>query len=724
MGDMNLCYGCMNPKTGNGACPKCGYQHSKAAKVPNALKAGSELHDRYMVGKVMEYNGEGITYLAYDTNIGCKVAVREYLPVQLCERVKDSTLVNVDYNHLAQYKSLMAEYTELNKSLARQRSLVHLNPALDLFAENNTTYAVYEFLEGRSLLDYLKENAGELSWRTVSRMFPPLFTTLSILHNAGVLHRGISPETIFVTDKGDLKLTGFCISAVRTRDSELKDELFDGYAAPEQYFANRQQGTWTDVYGICAVLYRILTGCRATDANTRQNYDNLIPPHDLNPRVPKNVSEGIMRGLSLDSNKRIRTITDLVTVLFESGETEEVPASANTAPHRSGTTTTFQTAAVAAGQQKKSPAKSANGTAVKKNPQKRPAPIVAEEEEEESALVGLMDRLRVPILIAILVFVIFGVVLIAFQQTLNRGGNEPMPNSAEATTDISNIIAMSTEETTRPIKYDSVMPSLIGMNFQVKKSQMAGWLDLDPVYEYNDEYPKDQIFDQELKEGDGFQSGSTVQVKVSMGSSKKNIPDFEGFKLQAYLGKLKEMGFAEAVEDTSDKKKSKSKSKSTTTTTTTFATAHAIGSETTSTTNNLNQKVIYRARNDVAYGNGFVCGVEPGVGSAIDLQKDYTIIVYYVEGAETSYSKTSKTSSTTTTTTTGKSGSGSSASSTSKSSAASTESSASSTQATNPTTAEPPQTSATNPPQTSATNPPPPPPQQPEGGGNEGGNAE
>ena len=720
MGDLNLCYGCMNPKTGNGACPKCGYQHSKAAKVPNALKAGSQLHDRYIVGKVMENNGEGITYLAYDTNIGCKVAVREYLPIQLCTRVKDSTLLNVDYNHLAQYKSLMAEYTELNKSLARQRSLVHLNPALDLFAENNTTYAVYEFLEGRSLLDYLKENAGELSWRTVSRMSPPLFTTLSILHNAGVLHRGISPETIFVTDKGDLKLTGFCISAVRTRDSELKDELFDGYAAPEQYFANRQQGTWTDVYGICAVLYRILTGCRATDANTRQNYDNLIPPHDLNPHVPKNVSEGIMRGLALDSNQRIRTITDLVTILFESGETEEAPASAAAAQHRSGTTTTFQT--VSAAGQKKSPAKSANGTPVRKNPQKRPAPIVAEEEEEESALVSLMDRIRVPILIAVLVFVIFIVVWIAFRQTLNHGGNEPMPNNAESTTSASNIIPMSTEETTRPIKYDSVMPSLIGMNFQVKKSQMAGWLDLEPVYEFNDEYPKDQIFDQELKEGDGFQSGSKVQVKVSLGSSKKNIPDFEGFKLQAYLGKLKEMGFVEAVEDVTDKKKSKSKA--TTTTVTTFATAHAVGTSTTSTTNNLKQAVVFRARSDAAYGNGFVCGVEPGVGSAIDLQKDYTIIVYYVQGAETSYSKTSKTTTTTTTTATGKTGTSSTA--TSKSSAASTESSPPATQATNPTTAEPPQTAATNPPppQTAATEPPPPPPQQQEGGGNEGGNAE
>ena len=130
-------------------------------------------------------------------------------------RVKGKPTISVNYNNLAQYKALMAEYTELNKSLAKMRSLSsHLTPTLDLFAENNTTYAVYEYIEGVKLVDYLKENAGELSWSEVSAMFPPLFTTLSLVHNAGVLHRGISPETIYVTDKGELKLTAYQVSGL------------------------------------------------------------------------------------------------------------------------------------------------------------------------------------------------------------------------------------------------------------------------------------------------------------------------------------------------------------------------------------------------------------------------------------------------------------------------------------------------------------------------------
>ena len=199
MSDLNLCYGCMEPLGSDSVCAHCGYDRNTTS-LANYIKPGTMLHERFLVGKVTGANGEGVTYIGYDTSVDCKVLIREYFPERLCSRVPNSTAVNVKYDHLAQYKALMAEYTELNKALARLRNLSHLNPALDMFAENNTTYAVYEYLEGGTLLEYLKENAGELSWNTVRRIFPPLFTTLSLLHNAGVLHRGISPETIYVTD--------------------------------------------------------------------------------------------------------------------------------------------------------------------------------------------------------------------------------------------------------------------------------------------------------------------------------------------------------------------------------------------------------------------------------------------------------------------------------------------------------------------------------------------
>lgn len=595
MSEWNLCYGCMESKSGESVCPHCGYDEH-AAYLSAYLKPGTILHDRYLIGKELSHNGEGITYLAYDTNIGCKVLVREYMPEQLCARVQDKALINVNYNHLAQYKALMAEYTELNKSLARLRSLNHLNPALDLFAENNTTYAVFEYLEGRSLLEYLKENAGELNWQTVSRMFPQLFTTLSLLHNAGVLHRGISPETIFVTDKGSLKLCGFCISAVRTNDTELDAELFDGYAAPEQYFADRQQGTWTDVYGICAVLYRILTGCRATDANTRQDYDNLVPPNELNPKVPAHVSDGIMRGLALDGNERIRTITDLVTVLFE--ETTEEPAAP--APRVTPMTAPFHPGAV------QQAAKQEERAAEHKRRHQETVSAKHQKEEKRNPL----EQIRVPLLIAVLLLAIIAIIVMVFIKVFSKD-NPGNPDSSFGYSSVeSNIIEVSSTDSTDLPKYDSYMPLLVGKNYQIKKSEMAGWLEMEAEFEYNEEYAKDVIIWQELEKGAEFLSGSTIKVKVSLGSSKKVIPDFEGYQLKAYLKKLEDLGFVAASDGKTNQP-------------TTDGDASAV-----------KQKVIYKKKVDYNYANGFVCAVEPAVDTVINVLEDYTIVVYYAENPE------------------------------------------------------------------------------------------
>jgi serine/threonine-protein kinase len=194
-------------------CPHCGYDEATPAN-PAYITPGTLLHDRYLVGILLEYNGEGATYAGYDVSTDCKVLLREYMPINLCTRVKNKATISVNYNDLAKYKAFMAEYTELNKSLARLRNDSNIKPVLDMFAENNTTYTVFEHIDGVKILDFLKENAGELSWEQVSKIFPPLFTTIGRLHNAGIIHRAISPDTVYITKKGELRLSSFCISAV------------------------------------------------------------------------------------------------------------------------------------------------------------------------------------------------------------------------------------------------------------------------------------------------------------------------------------------------------------------------------------------------------------------------------------------------------------------------------------------------------------------------------
>ena len=113
------------------------------------------------------------------------------------------------------------EFADMNKVLSRMKNLSHISTPLDIFVENSTTYVILEYVEGVSLKKFLQTNTGYLTWNRVKKLFMPLFTTLSIIHNSGIIHRGISPENIIVTTDGELKLTGFSISSIRTSNTGL-----------------------------------------------------------------------------------------------------------------------------------------------------------------------------------------------------------------------------------------------------------------------------------------------------------------------------------------------------------------------------------------------------------------------------------------------------------------------------------------------------------------------
>lgn len=315
----NLCMGCMNELEEDGTCSYCNY-NPDSPFLQSYLPPKSILDERYIVGKVLSYNGEGASYIGFDTVTSTKVVIHEYMPDTLCSRTKQSPKVMVKTDSLNKYKTYMSEYAELNKSLSRMRTLSHLVPAIDMFAENNTMYAISKYVEGITLKKFLQGNGDRLSWEQIKKIFPPIFTTLSLIHNSGIIHGGICPDNIIVTPKGELKLIGFSISAARVENSDLSSELFPGYAAPEQYNSMDWLGTWTDVYAIAAVLYRMLTGVLPPNAFSRKQADNIIDLSQMSIDIPQNVSRVIMQALRVNPETRVQTITELVTKLFEQPE--------------------------------------------------------------------------------------------------------------------------------------------------------------------------------------------------------------------------------------------------------------------------------------------------------------------------------------------------------------------------------------------------------------------
>lgn len=509
-----LCMGCMEPlDSSGGICPYCGYDDS--APAPSGyLQPKTVLDGRYIVGKLLHKNGESALYMGYDRTDSEKVYVREYMPDALCTRARETQEIKVNPSDVVQYKNYMSEFIELNKELTRLHTMSHIVAPIDMFSQNNTAYVIMQYTDAVTLKQYLADNAGELTWDQVKKLFPPLLTTLSCIHNAGLLHCGISLENILVTDRGELILTGFSIAAVRTVNTDLAPELYTGYSAPEQYAASEWIGTWTDVYAVAAVMYRLLTGCMPTEPMARVGSDDLLEPAKINYNVPANVSKVIMQAMRLNCDQRIRTVTDFVTKLFEQ------PSYMQKVPNGSTQTIPIQLP--------KTEQKRAN-----KMKNRRRAQAVA------NAFMIIGAILLVGIVVA--AFIMLARMLLpetGTEVTLPgvTSSTPPVVNtapttSAEPSTEISPDTTPPTE-TEPPITTASgpifAMPDLIGKRFDsvVNNAIWQGKLELEPTYDYTEKYENGIIYEQDIELGTELTGLTKVKVKVSKGLAVVKIPDF------------------------------------------------------------------------------------------------------------------------------------------------------------------------------------------------------
>ena len=506
--------GCMFDKTYDGPCKLCGYSDDTPC-IPSYLRPKTFLNERYIIGKVISYNGEGAVYMGFDNATGTKVTIKEFMPDTLCNRRKGEDEITVNADMMPLYKTYLSEFVDLNRTLMKSRGMSHLQTVLDVFAENNTAYAVFEHISGIPLSTYLANSSGELTWEQIKELFPPIFTTLSLVHAAGVIHRGISLSTIYVTDKLELKLTGFSISAARTTNTEIACEIFGGYAAPEQYTNDDWNGTWTDVYGISAVLYRCLTGCTPTEAIARTG-TSLLEPMMINRNVPSTVSRAIMRGLNLSTDGRIRTITEFVDKLFEQPKYVGIDRSGD------------------------KPLTKQQAKKLKKQKKERAKTIAA-------------------LVFAALVLIAFGAV---FAWALKQ---EPQPSdsgsdivTSEATT-ISTTTTVPTEETVETIVPETVeplppeanisLPDFTNRPYDSTVTRYEGKFTFTPTYEYTDEYEAGVMYGQNIEAGTMVAAGITIEVKVSKGPSLVKLPDFKDMKVDKYVQRLNELNIKYRLEN-------------------------------------------------------------------------------------------------------------------------------------------------------------------------------
>ncbi len=267
------CFAALEPEN-DSVCPSCGWNTQKAQPA-DALPYGHILASRYTVGRAKKQNGEGFVYAALDRTTRRVVEIREFFPRSIASRDGDGHQVVALSGSDKAYTRFLEDFLTLSKGISRLRELSVVTSVLNIFTENNTAYAVYEYIPTTSLYRYVS-NAKGLSWNAVNRLFMPVVTALGLINSLGIAHLGVSPETLRVTKDGTMCITGFSIRSIRQAGHGLEEELFPGYAAAEQYDPNAGCGEISDVYALAACMVFALTARAPEPAPQRLRDQRLM----------------------------------------------------------------------------------------------------------------------------------------------------------------------------------------------------------------------------------------------------------------------------------------------------------------------------------------------------------------------------------------------------------------------------------------------------------------
>lgn len=276
-----------------------------------SLQRNTELIGRYVIQEVLGQGGFGITYLGIDKLYGNKAAIKEYYPQEIAMRkAQYEDVVTVtsieEKNNYDKGKKRFLDEAQVMARFNKNEGIVKI---LDFFEANNTAYIVMEYLEGITLKQYLGKY-GVIQFRNLIEMMLPLLEALIEIHSQGLIHRDISPDNIMVQHNGKVKLMDFGAARDYTEsgNKSLSVILKPGYAPPEQYQTHGVQGPWTDIYALCATIYKCLTGITPPDAIARVMDDKFKGPDQLDGKLSPDIKKILWKGMNIFPEERYQDI--------------------------------------------------------------------------------------------------------------------------------------------------------------------------------------------------------------------------------------------------------------------------------------------------------------------------------------------------------------------------------------------------------------------------------
>ena len=263
------CFGCMERmETLDEICPNCGFDITQYDEAEFALRLGTILHGRYVIGKVLGKGGFGITYIGYDMSLDIKVAIKEYYPEGFVGRDARQSAKLSWYSTRTGVQSAIKSRDSLIKearNMAKTDTLPTLVRVRDVLVGNETAYLIMDYVEGETLKN-LVINRGTLSYEEVCTYLFPIMEDLSKIHEKGIIHRDISPDNIMIEANGQVRLLDLGAAKDLYRGNGTQGKVNEqvpastqmvlkhGFSPMEQYRTHGGIGPWTDVYAMTATI--------------------------------------------------------------------------------------------------------------------------------------------------------------------------------------------------------------------------------------------------------------------------------------------------------------------------------------------------------------------------------------------------------------------------------------------------------------------------------------
>jgi non-specific serine/threonine protein kinase len=289
-----------------------------AANV-DVLPAGTRL-DGYEITGLIGQGGFGVVYVARDATNKRTVAIKEFLPAAIAGRSADGRVVprSVDLGnaYATGVKGFLREANLLSEFA--HPALVYVHRAWE---QNGTAYMSMQYYPGKTLREVRLSAPEGMSEAHIKLLMSPVFEAVSELHAHRVIHRDISPDNILVTPRGETVLLdlGAARQVLGGMTQALTTILKPGFAPIEQYVedGSMEQGRWTDVYGLGAVIYFLASGKPPTPATSRIVRDSQpsIPEVAVGASYSPALVSAVNKALSVRAIDRFKSISEFRNAL-------------------------------------------------------------------------------------------------------------------------------------------------------------------------------------------------------------------------------------------------------------------------------------------------------------------------------------------------------------------------------------------------------------------------